>query len=204
MTDLAHENFVLDTSIFTNPEIYQQFGEDPQTAMDAFLALARNCPASFYMPTSVYEELCLVRREVGVSPDFCSVVKIRSPRRFSLQVPAEFLYEFIDEVRSRINRGLRVAEEHARMVGQQATEEVIHRLRQRYRDVLRQGIIDSSEDVDVLLLAYELDAVLLSADEGLRRWADKVGIKLLDPKNLFLILDRLVAYHRPGDGSPSS
>ena len=29
---------------------------------------------------------------------------------------------------------------------------------------------------DVLLLAYELDAILVSGDEGLRNWADKVGI----------------------------
>ena len=84
-------------------------------------------------------------------------------------VPAEFLYEFIDEVRYRINKGLRIAEELTKEAGRMSEEDVgrlINKLREKYREALRSGIIDSKEDLDVLLLAYELDAILESGDEG--------------------------------------
>jgi RNA ligase partner protein len=189
------DNFVLDTSLFTNPEVYTQFGGSSQVAMEAFLDLARRSRAKFYMPSSVYEELCLIKKD-EVPPEFEAVVRIRSPRRFNIQVPAGILYEFIEEVRSRIDRGLRIAEEHAKMVGSSAESEevgkVINRLRGRYREALRQGIIDSREDMDVLLLAYELDGILLSADEGLRKWADKVGVMIIRPKHLLQVMEKLV------------
>jgi len=117
------------------------------------------------------------------APDFEALVRIRSPRKYNLQIPANIVYEFIDEVRKRIDRGLRIAEEHAKLGHQGSTDSdvgpVITRLRERYRETLRQGIIDSREDMDVLLLAYELDGILVAADEGLRTWADKVGVKII-------------------------
>jgi len=48
--------FVLDTSIFTNPHVAAQFGEDSAEGLKTFLQLARQGPAEFYMPLSVYEE----------------------------------------------------------------------------------------------------------------------------------------------------
>ncbi|HHJ37925.1 MAG: hypothetical protein AXA67_12255 [Methylothermaceae bacteria B42] len=193
------DRFILDTSIFTNPDVYSQFGEEPLVAMHAFLSLARKTGAEFYMPSSVYDELQLMREKTGVPTEFEAVVRIRSPRRFNIQIPAGILYEFIEEVRVRIDRGLRIAEEHAKMLGDGSAEEdvgrVINRLRGRYREALRQGIIDSREDMDVLLLAYEMDGVLLSADAGLRTWADKVGVKIIMPHNLLHVMEKLVEYH---------
>ena len=114
-------------------------------------------------------------------------------------IPSEILYELIEEIRQRINKGLRIAEEHTKEAGKLAEEDVgkvVSRLREKYREALRQGIIDSREDVDVLLLAYELDGVIVTADEGLRKWADKVGIKLIDPRNFKGILEGLIK-HKP-------
>ncbi len=193
------ECFVLDTSVFTNPSVYGQFGEDSLAAIASFLGLAHRTRAEFYMPTSVYEELRQMKDLHGLAPEFELTVRIRSPRRFNLQVPAGLLYEFIDEVRVRIDRGLRIAEEHAKMGrlgGEQDSGRVINRLRERYREALRRGIIDSREDVDALLLAYELDGVLVSADEGLRKWADKVGVKILTTGHLRHVLEKLIE-HQP-------
>ncbi|RUM27790.1 MAG: RNA ligase partner protein [Aquifex sp.] len=187
--------FVLDTSVFTNPEIYRTFEEDQTGAMETFIHLALNSRAEFYMPTSVYTEMRKIVDVGDLWAEFEMVVKIRSPRRFQLTVPADFLYEFIEELRYRINKGLRIAEEHTREAsGCEDVGKLIARLREKYREALRQGILDSKEDVDVLLLAYELDGVLVSADEGLRTWADKIGIKLIDPKNFRNILESLVKH----------
>ena len=101
----------------------------------------------------------------------------------------------LEEVRYRINKGLRIAEEHTKEAGRMSEEDVgrlINKLREKYREALRAGIIDSKEDLDVLLLAYELDAILVSGDEGLRNWADKVGIKLIDPKGFRHMLESLL------------
>lgn len=185
----AMERFILDTSVFTNPDVYRQFGENTLASIGLFLELAECCGSQFYMPTSVYEELRLIKDLDGLKADFERIVRIRSPRRYQLQVPAEILYELIDEVRVRIDRGLRVAEEHAKMGHGDDTGRVINRLRERYREVLRRGIIDSREDADVLLLAYELDGALVSADEGLRTWADKVGVRIISSRHLRRILE---------------
>lgn len=194
------ERFVLDTSVFTNPDIYAQFGADSPGAILGFLELVRQTSVECFMPRSVYDELRLMKNLGKLPPTFEASVRIRSPRKFNLQIPAQIVYELIEEVRKRIDRGQHIAEEYAKMVREtgeiQDAGRVINRLRERYREALRQGIIDSREDMDVLLLAYELDGVLVSADEGLRKWADKVGVKILMPENLRSVLETLIE-HRP-------
>ncbi len=158
----------------------------------------------FYMPSSVYDELRNMKDLSELAADFESVVRIRSPRKFNLMIPGEVLYEFIEEVRTRIDRGLRIAEELTKMAGEKGSKpqnvgKLINRLRDRYREALRQGILDSKEDVDVLLLAYELDGALVSGDEGMCKWADKVGIKIINPRHLKRILENLERYGRAGN-----
>ena len=54
-------------------------------------------------------------------------------------------------------------------------------MRKSYREALREGIIDSKEDVDLILLAKELDALLVTVDHGAIKWAEKLGIRWLLP-----------------------
>ena len=196
------DTFVLDTSIFTNPDVYRQFEATPEGAVENFIHLAMHSGAKFFMPSSVYEELQHMLDIEMLAPEFEMVVRIRSPRRYNLMIPSEILYELIEEIRSRINKGLRIAEEHTKEAGriteEQGVGKLVSRLREKYREALRQGIIDSKEDVDVLLLAYELDAILLSGDEGLRKWADKVGIKIMNPKNFRIVLESLIKHKTAG------
>jgi len=185
--------FVLDTSIFTNPDVFRTFGPDAQEAIRVFVQLAHAAGAEFFMPGSVYEELRKVKDLSEVAADFESVVRIRSPRKHQLTIPGTLLYELIEEVRYRIDRGLRIAEEAAKEAAQADTHpgKLINKLRGRYREALRQGILDSKEDVDVLLLSFELEGSLVSADEGLRKWADKVGIEIVHPLRFRRILEKL-------------
>lgn len=190
------EKYILDTSVFSNPDVYGQFDTDYPLAMKRFCVLASRARAKFYMPNSVYTELQQVKPLGGVTADFERVVKLRSPRKSSIQIPSDLLYEFIEEVRLRINRGLRIAEEAAKVAGageMAAVGDVVRRLRDRFREAMRQGIIDSKEDADLLLLAYELDGTLVTADNGLRKWADKAGVSMINPLNLRAILEGLAA-----------
>nr|7OG5_A Chain A, RNA-free ribonuclease P [Halorhodospira halophila SL1]7OG5_B Chain B, RNA-free ribonuclease P [Halorhodospira halophila SL1]7OG5_C Chain C, RNA-free ribonuclease P [Halorhodospira halophila SL1]7OG5_D Chain D, RNA-free ribonuclease P [Halorhodospira halophila SL1]7OG5_E Chain E, RNA-free ribonuclease P [Halorhodospira halophila SL1]7OG5_F Chain F, RNA-free ribonuclease P [Halorhodospira halophila SL1]7OG5_G Chain G, RNA-free ribonuclease P [Halorhodospira halophila SL1]7OG5_H Cha len=200
---MASRRFVLDTSVFTNPDVYLRFDEEPMQAISVFLGLARRADAEFYMPGPVYQELCNLRSMDLIGAEFETEVYIRSPRRFSMTIPSEVLYEFIEEVRTRIQRGLRIAEEHARQAGQAESlpPELITQLRERYREAMRRGILDSREDIDVVLLAYELDATLVSADEGMRKFAERIGIKLVNPRYLRGVMQNL-AGDDPGHAPP--
>lgn len=195
--------FVLDTSVFTNPDVSAQFADDPLDAVRVFIDLASRDPDSeFYMPLSVYEEFRGMRDLDDLAADFETVVWVRSPRRFQLTIPSDVLYEFIDEVRSRIDRGLRIAEQHTKRAGEAATmpPELITHLRDQFREAMRKGLVDSREDVDAVLLAMELDAELATADEGMRKLGNRVGVKLVTPEHLRRIMDNLAGRTR-GSGS---
>jgi len=90
-------------------------------------------------------------------------------------------YELIEDIRDRINKGLRVAEKAVRSVGTVDERELIKGMRKSYREALREGIIDSREDVDLILLAKELDGMLVTVDHGAIKWAEKLGIRWLVP-----------------------
>jgi len=189
-----HEDFVLDTSVLTNPDAWRVFGNTPEKAVEGLVERLSRARCRCFMPRSVYQELLRVRDLGELAAAFELQVKIRSPRRSALQVPAELFYAFIEEVRQRIDRGLRIAEEHARQGLVRSPEDeavLIHRLRERYREALRQGLIDSREDADVLLLAYELDAAIVSADQGLCAWADRAGVSFVSPERFCEMLDHL-------------
>jgi len=188
--------FVLDTSVFTNPQLYKKFSGDILDAAEDLLYLMEHSGSEFYMPLSTYDELQKMVKLGKLTPKFELVVRLRNPKKFNLLIPAEFLYNFIGDLRGRINKGLRIAEEHIRNAQGKEKEtlgEVIRSLREKYREALRQGILDSKEDVDVVLLAYELDAILVSADEGIRNWAKQLGVKLINPDYFKELLEELAS-----------
>ncbi|MDN3515589.1 MAG: RNA ligase partner protein [Candidatus Brocadia sp.] len=231
--DIKHERIIIDTSIFTNPEVYQSFGANPTEALRTFLDIIGKLQGpSFYMPPTIYQELLNFVEIKDIPPDLQIRIIQKPPKRYELSVPAFLLYELIEDVRNRIDKGLRVAEEAAEKginKGLKAAEKieqkrkspheksvllfpdvrmieespyrtesevlrapVIADLRKKYRTALREGIIDSKEDVDLILLAREMDGILMTADTGIVKWADKLGIRYIDPRMLRGILDKLL------------
>lgn len=173
---------VLDTSLFVNPEVRTAFGNSPTEALETFLFLAAQIHIlEFYMPPSILEELLHFVEKEKIPGDLLLLLQQKPPKKHDLKFPAVILYELIEEMRERINKGLRVAEKAARNAERKETSELIKDMRLKYREALREGIIDSKEDVDLLLLAFELDALLITADRGLIKWAEKLGIPWLLP-----------------------
>lgn len=201
MSDKPLERVVLDTSIFTNPSVASAFGESAACALTRFITLARQVEQrmEFYMPPSVLGELCHFMDAEQMPGDLELVIKLRAPRRFDISVPGVFLYELIEDIRHRIDRGLRVAEKAVREVQPTSVDKTIRWLRDRYRDALRTGLLDSSEDLDVILLAVELDGAVASADRGLMQWAEKGGLRLIPPERLRSILDHLIENRTAGE-----
>ncbi|MDF2954174.1 MAG: putative RNase [Thermodesulfobacterium sp.] len=183
---MEKERLVPDTSIFTNPDVYAQFGKNSSEAFTNFLLMVAELEGevAVYIPTSVFEELKRMLTNLKLPPKARSVLKIKSPKKYELYIPAFLMYEFIEELRNRINKGLRVAEEAVKSSTYKKPEEVLKFLRRRYREVLREGIVDSKEDLELILLSLELDAIVLSADRGVLNMADKLGLRYLEPKDI--------------------
>ena len=191
--NLKEESFVIDTSIFTNTDVSIAFGDNPTTALKGFLKLIskleRPC---FYMPPSIYRELMNFVDVDKIPKDLQVKIFQKPPKKYEMSVPAFLLYELIEDVRNRIDKGLRVAERAVREVVTDVEEETITNLRKKYRSALREGIIDSKEDVDLILLAKELDGILVTADVGIMTWADKLGIRFIESRNLREIIESLI------------
>lgn len=177
---------VLDTSVFTNPSTARQFGGTTAEAFGTFLALVERAGdnVEVFMPPSIFEELKNFLGDAAPPPRFELLVSLQPPNRYDIHVPGFLLYELIEDIRKRIDRGLRVAERAIRDAHPENVERVITRLRDRYREALRAGLIDSREDVDLLLLALELEAALVSSDQGVVRWAERMGVRIIHPDNL--------------------
>lgn len=189
---MKKESIVLDTSIFVNPEVKYNFGRRPTTALLNFLRLAKTAKGlSFYMPPSVFAELSNFIDKTKIPRYLMLQLHKKAPKKYELTVPALFLYEFIEDMRKRIDKGLRLAEKGIRESEKsKKTAEIIKRTRHNYRVALRTDTIDSKEDIDLLLLAKELGASLVSVDNGVINWAHKLGIKCLEVKDLKSMLKK--------------
>ncbi|WP_297550258.1 RNA ligase partner protein [Thermococcus sp.] len=187
--------FVLDTSIFVNPEIRKDFGDNPTEAMRTFLRYAEKLfgKVEFYMPPGIYREVMHFVDE-ELKPEIELYIIKKPPNLHDLKIPAFVVYELIDDIRRRVDKGLRVAEKAVResVIETDNVDKVIQKLRRNYRKALREGIVDSKEDFELILLAKELDATIVSADVGILTWAQKMGIKWIDASTFRDVLEGLV------------
>lgn len=182
---------VIDTSAFVNPDTRRLLAPGVDAALRRFLALARKHDILVFVPVSVFREM-----EHFVTAEVMDRLKaqatVRSPDIFGMSVPAAVLHFFVRDIRQRIDRGLRVAEQAARA---ENSAENIRRLREKYREVVRSGIVDSVEDLDVVLLAKEVGGAILSADEGIRNMAQVMGVETLTMRDFLLKLGEAAENH---------
>jgi hypothetical protein len=201
--NLPRQQFVLDTSLFITESIRRD-GESLEDAVLRLLDLVATARLelniSCHMPPSIHDELATMLRDRDVDEEVFSRIDTwvvrKSPDRYGVAIPAYIVYEFIEEMSDRVDRGLRVSEEALREVEQldpeQLTQQsagdgteqymteadrILSKMREKYRRALRQGVLDSREDFDLLVLARELDAGVVTEDRGIISWADEFGLR---------------------------
>jgi len=193
------QRFVLDTTAITDAgmrekESYTSICESANEILD-LIALARlKLDISCYIPyPSVYSELSsFLRRNECDENTFVKLdtwlVK-KTPNRYEVKIPAAIFYEYIISVRQKINRGRRLAEDFIlessaiSRASEKLEEDIgnlISKFRDRFRTVMRQGLLDSAPDLDVLLLAKELEAGVVSSDIGIKKWSEKLGLRFVE------------------------
>ncbi|WP_435194314.1 RNA ligase partner protein [Natronomonas sp. EA1] len=211
MTYPLKQRFVLDTSVFITDEIRKDdegVEEAVSRLLDLIAAARLELNISCYYPPSIYEELLgmLARRDVSgeTRARLNTWVIKKNPARYEVMIPAEIVYEFIEEMSQRVNRGLRVSEKAVRKAEKRQGEEnghpemsevdrVISDLRDEYRQTLRQGVLDSREDFDLLILARELDAGVVTEDQGIINWAEAFGLRYLKGRDFPRLLEEYLA-----------
>jgi RNA ligase partner protein len=201
------QRFVLDTSLFITEEIRRD-EETLEEAIDRLLDLIATArlelDISCYMPPSIHSELTTMLDDRPVSEATRSKLNTwvirKHPDRYTVSIPADVVYRFVDEMSDRVDRGLRVSEEAVRRAETSADElvddhnhmtevdAVISDLRDRYRRALRQGVLDSREDFDLLILARELDAGVVTEDTGIIAWTEDFGLRYLRGKDFPALL----------------
>lgn len=195
------QRFVLDTTAITDTGLRVKEGYDSicDSAGEVLELIARSrlkLEISCYIPfPTVYGELVSFLRRSECPDDI--FVKLdtwlvkKTPSRYEVKIPAAIFYDYVMTMRQKINRGRKVAEEFiwessavgSREDSEEVQEEVgtlIGKFRDKYRNALRQGILDSSPDLDVLLLAKELEAGVVSSDAGIRKWSERMGLRFVD------------------------
>ncbi len=192
------QRFVLDTSLFITEDIRREGEslEDANLRLLELIAQARlHLGISCYMPPTIHDEFTTMLDERDVSEEVYSKLNTwvvrKHPDRYDVSIPANVVYSFVDEMSDRVNRGLRVSEEAVRRAETAMDEPlddheyktevdgVIADLREKYRSALRTGVLDSREDFDLLILARELEAGVVTEDRGIIGWTEDCGLRYI-------------------------
>lgn len=209
------QRFVLDTSLFLTEEIRHE-DEDLASAVDRLLdavAAARlRLHISCYVPPTVHTELVRILEDRGVPADTRQKLNTwvirKHPARHEVMIPAELVHGFVQEMSERVDRGLRVSEEAVRQAHEAEDEEavgrVISELRTEYRETLRRGVLDSQEDFDMLVLARELDAGVVTEDTGVIDWAADFGLRYLRGRDFPPLLDDYLDADEAANDTPEA
>jgi len=157
----------------------------------------------------VYDELHEFARNNKCDSDVIAKIDTwlvkKAPDRYNVTIPSRIFHEYVSYMRERINKGMGVAEDaiwnaateclfltskakHKHEIEEEIEREIIGgiigKFRNKYRSALRYGILDSAPDIDVLLLAKELDAAVVASDIGIQKWAEQLGVRFV-PANTF-------------------
>jgi RNA ligase partner protein len=228
---MLRQRFVLDTTALTDSQAWESEGctticQGMSAILDRVAQARLHLDISCYVPyPSVYNEIKdFVRNndcDVAVLGKVDTWLVKKTPDRYKVKVPSKVFYEYVDYMRSRINKGMNISEEavwetvsrcislstEAHGLGQMKDEierdvigSIIRKFREKYRAALRYGILDSAPDIDVLLLAKELDAAVVSQDLGVQRWAEQLGLRFMESRSFPVMIREymsVVPGHRP-------
>lgn len=193
--------YILDTNILFNMEAQMGLGESTQEILQNFvkiLPLAHKKSDMLVMPPAIVQEIesFFDSQDTNLLKIFLGFVTVRSPGLHNLHISGDVFKALIEDYRSRAYRGMKVSEEEISKTAQLfmgketlpqkefqiSVGKIIANLRDRYRNATRTGTVDSQADFDLIMLALELDAPLVTSDEGVIFWARKIGVAEMSPR----------------------
>ncbi len=171
------------------------FGQTTEEVIKTMIICGKH--AKLYMVPRIVEEFLsfFENKEQENIKQLLAVITVKSPQIESFQFPASIFYTLVEDIRNRSYRGLRVGEEEIEQAAQSMMNAgalpkmefqkkvgiQIKGFRDRYRQATRVGFLDSVGDLDIIVLAKELNGTVVSTDEGLLKWSRLFGVKEADP-----------------------
>jgi RNA ligase partner protein len=212
------QRFVLDTTAFTDRKLIEQIGGGNihlnVTRLTELISIGRlRLNISCYMPQSTFDELKKFLLE-----NKCSIRDIdqveawivrKSPERYSVLLSSQVIYEYVSDVRDRLDQGMSIVKkaiheaikqkknlsEDNKTAIEKLENELVRNFQDKYRQKMRRGVLDSLPDIDTLILAKELSAGVVSADVGIKAWTERMGIRFIEanffPQIILTYLERL-------------
>ncbi|MFH0979648.1 MAG: RNA ligase partner protein [Candidatus Roizmanbacteria bacterium] len=191
------EKYILDTNLFFNMEADLGLGKKTEEIIinltNIISRLKKEKKAEFFMPPSIVSEFLgfFPNKEQLFLKNFLSIITIKSPEKSKISFPSTIFYRLIEDIRTRSYRGLNISEEEIESAGRSMMKEkdlgkkdfqikigaTIKNFRNRYRNATRTGFLDSIADLDLIVLAIEQGAFLISTDEGVLNWGRLFGVK---------------------------
>ncbi len=217
----AKQRFVLDTTAFTDNQLRDDLGDGELNQSVNYLIdlIARSrikLNISCHMPPVTYKEFSDYMARYECPEDIMIkaetwIVK-KTPNRYDTQIPSEIFFEYVQDMRERMNKGMKISEsamwqaavesmvmmsrgEEKNKIEMEIVGKAIKDFRKKYRAALRKGTLDSAPDLDVLLLAKELGAGVVAADEGIKVWAERLGLRFLHAKSFPQMLQEYLKYY---------
>jgi RNA ligase partner protein len=185
------QSYILDTNLFFNMQAGLRFGETTEKVIENMMLCGKE--VKLYMPPRIVEEFLsfFENKEQDILKKLLAEITVKSPNIDSFQFPASIFYTLVDDIRNRSYRGLRTGEEEieqaaqsfmgasslTKMEFQKKIGVQIKGFRDRYRQATRVGFLDSVADLDIIVLAKEVDGTVISTDEGLLKWSRLFGVK---------------------------
>ncbi|BAP61813.1 hypothetical protein MMKA1_16960 [Methanococcus maripaludis KA1] len=213
---MQKQRFCLDTTAITDSDVRKSLGvsnisESAEKIMDIIAQARVQLDISCHIPyDTVYKELVGFLTREECAPE--TLIKVdtwlvkKTPNRYEIKIPAEIFYEYVKDLRERINKGMRISEnamyetaleayilskpdeKDREDVLNEVLSKTVNSFRVKYRNALRGGTLDSAPDLDVLLLAKELDAAVVANDEGIEKWAQRLGLRFVNARDFPFIL----------------
>ncbi len=188
--------YVLDTNLFINLQRPLGIGKTKEEVLVNIEKMVKELTnkgmIEVLMTPPAFDELMgFFDGKNQVINDLRNNVSLTSAGITNLSFNATLFMTLVEEIGRRLYRGLRTTEESLNKVldtgcskeeARENKEKYVKELREKYRRATREGFIDSTIDLELILLAREKNATLVSSDQGLLTWARKFGVKEMLPE----------------------
>jgi len=187
--------YILDTNLFFNMQAGLNFGKTTDEVIKNMTLCGKK--TQLYMPPRIVEEFLsfFENKKQDNIKNLLAEITVKSPVIESFEFPASVFYTLVDDIRNRSYKGLRAGEEEienaaqalmkagplSKIDFQKRVGEQIKGFRDRYRQATRVGFLDSIADLDIIVLAKEMNGTVVSTDEGLLKWSRLFGVKEMSP-----------------------
>ena len=185
--------FVIDTNFFVNLQRSIDLGKNKKEVVANFIKLSSplitNNNIKLITTPGALKEIESFFEDQKPIQDLLKILTINSPSLNELSFSAVLFFDLVEEIGKRLYRGLRIAEEPIKQMVSQTNPKkelariYIKELRDKYRRATREGFLDSTIDLELILLAKQTNAVIVTSDKGLLTWARKFGCQEILPEN---------------------